>query len=50
MGDALRDRPAEFWEHQEASITVSDSTGLILFRLDLTSLLAAAILPPSYPV
>ena len=46
MGEALKDRPAKFWDHHEASVTVSDDTGLVLFTLTLSATLAPVLQPP----
>lgn len=35
LGETLRDRPEQFWARQEATLTVSDDAGLVLFRLNL---------------
>jgi len=43
LAETLRDRPEQFWDHQEATITVSDGSGLILFTLNLTALLATVL-------
>ncbi len=43
LGETLRDRPERFWKHQEATMTVSDGAGLILFTLNLSAVLAPAL-------
>lgn len=42
LGELLAQDGAEFWEQEEVSLTVCDSTGLVLFRLCLFGTTAAA--------
>lgn len=42
LGELLREDGSEFWRDQEVSMTVSDAEGLVLFRLDLSAVIAPA--------
>ncbi|HZV85442.1 MAG TPA: hypothetical protein VFF48_10700 [Brevundimonas sp.] len=42
LGEMLREQPARFWVRRDASITVADEDGSVLFRLDLAATSAPA--------
>lgn len=49
MGEHLRSIPEKFWHHEEATVTVTDDTGLTLFTLSLTAYLAPVVRTPPKP-
>lgn len=44
MSEMLRDDPDKFWRHEGAAVTVADGAGLVLFRLELTSIRGSGLL------
>lgn len=44
IGAMLSDHGEAFWLKEGASMTVSDEAGLVLFRLDLSAVIAPALL------
>ena len=47
LGELLKGDGSEFWTNEEASMTVSDENGLVLFRLYLGAVKGAALLRAS---
>ena len=43
LGELLSHDGSEFWKDEPVTMTVSDGSGLVLFRLDLSALKAAAM-------
>lgn len=43
LGEFMKERPREFWAHDYLSLRVTDDEGLILFSLQLSVTLSAAI-------
>jgi hypothetical protein len=43
LGKFMEERPRDFWAHDCLSLEVTDDSGLILFTLDLSVTLSAAI-------
>lgn len=41
-GELLRDRPDRFWDTQDWTMTVEDSSGLLLFRIHIDAVAAPA--------
>lgn len=45
LGELLADDGSEFWKEEPVTMTVSDGSGRLLFRLDLSALKAPALGP-----
>lgn len=43
LGEFMKEKPREFWTHDYLSLRVTDDEGLILFSLQLSVTLSAAI-------
>ncbi|MEW5683907.1 MAG: hypothetical protein AB1942_03205 [Pseudomonadota bacterium] len=43
LGEFMREKPKAFWEHDCLTLKVADAEGLVLFTLDLSVTLAAAM-------
>ncbi|TFW14357.1 hypothetical protein EGY25_03940 [Brevundimonas intermedia] len=47
LGELLSEDGSQFWKEEEVSMTVSDTNGLTLFRLDLGAVKAPALSHPA---
>jgi hypothetical protein len=47
--EIVKEDPATFWEDGAFRLTVSDESGLMLFMLDLSAVMAPAVRPPGPP-
>ncbi len=43
LGEFMKERPREFWAHDRLSLDVTDKQGLILFTLQLSVTMSAAL-------